>query len=205
MKKIALLLIILCAHALNGMEQPAPTLPPEVIEVIVNQVYTYDDPDAMIKAIHKLSLFDTNFHTILNDMHGNPEGFKILAHMIAKKFNMQPCDIASRFHTQVAKNYVEICTQLRNKLKAQDIAGVKQLLEQGADVNGFPTLVAVMASQKMPKVAMIQLLLKYGANPYATRLAGVTALQLFNDMHGASHEYDQIDALIRNAMKKQDQ
>ena len=49
MKKIALLLIILCANALNGMEQPepAPTLPPEVIEVIVNQVYTYDDPDAI--------------------------------------------------------------------------------------------------------------------------------------------------------------
>ena len=81
-------------------------------------------------------------------MHGYSEGFKILAHMIAKKFNMQPCDIASRFHTQVAKNYVEICTQLRNKLKAQDIAGVKQLLEQGADVNGFPTLLLLWLVKK---------------------------------------------------------
>jgi len=207
MKKIIALFIILGAHALNGMEplDPAPPLPPEITAMIVAYVHAYNNSDDVVKALQKLSVLDAHFNTIINDMYGNPAGFKFLVHKIAKKFNKQPWDIASTFNTPAARRYINLCTELRNKLKAQDIEGVKQLLEQGADINGFPTLVAVMTATKMPKLEMIQLLLNQGANPYATTLRGVPALKIFNDMHRYSHEYWQIKTLLEEAMEKQAQ
>jgi len=209
MKKIALLFLFLCANALSGMEQPKSVsiLPPEVIEMIIVYVHAYDNPDAVIKAIKSLSLVDINFNTIINDMYSNPEGFKVLVHMIANKFNKQPCEIANKFKTPAAEKYSDLCEKLRSTLKrlgAQEdkIEGVKKLLEEGADINGFPVLPAVMTGST-PSAEMIQFLLDNGANPNAKTPRGLTALDMFNDIHRRANEFEYIKALLEEAMRKQ--
>ncbi len=138
MKKILLLLSILCAGVLNGMEQPVPasTLPPDVIKIIMLYVHTYDNPDDIITAIKKLSLVDTNFNVIINDIYGNTEGFKALVHMISDKAGKSTEEIAKKFNTPTAKRYLNLAKQATKLFFDEDkVNQINLLIKDGLDVN----------------------------------------------------------------------
>jgi len=105
MKKIALLLTILCAGQLYGMENPNQDgmagLPPEVQVLIIQALKSGNDLDAVIKGIKNASEISKSLKQIINAEYGdfsNLKGFTALAHMLAKKFPKEnPKTIAEKF------------------------------------------------------------------------------------------------------------
>ena len=85
MKKIALLFTLLCAGALNGMEQPEQghyvglaELSPEIQVMIIQTLNTYDktfSPEKnltnTVNAIKAMSETNKQLNEVVNDMYGN--------------------------------------------------------------------------------------------------------------------------------------
>lgn len=206
-KLITLLFTIVCVSGLNGME-PLPEiedikqLPLELQEIIAQNkqrmLQEETKLDELIKSIKGISAsrgirYDTLEH------------FTNLVHILANKFRMYPCDIARKFKTPISIEYVNLCDQLREKLKKQDLEGIKQLLGKGADIEGFAVLPAVMTSTKSPSAEMIKFLLAQGANPFATTRSNKTALTIFIDMHPDFHQHAdlvEVYLLLHKAMNE---
>jgi hypothetical protein len=229
MKKIMLLVALLCTSVLNGMEPESSVaeamadrqtyhgqsymeaLSPEIKVMIVRILNSYNNNlsleenlEIILENIKTLSQINWEFNAIMNDLYHNNSkgGFKLLVHMIAKKLNRQPCEIAKKFKTPAAEKYSGLCEKLRIKIKEGNIVEVKNLLDEGADIDGFPVLPAVMTSTRIPSFAMVKFLLERGANPFANTPRGVTALYILNDLHKGAHEYAQIKLLLEKAMQQ---
>lgn len=206
MKKITLLLItLLCASALNSMQEPSyATLPSELKQEIVHTALatSNNDLDKTIQMIEKLS-------ALHNVRYDNLEDFTKLVHLLAKKFDTTPDDIAQKFkQTSIAKKYHDLCKQLYRSILYDSIENnITQVIAQGADIDGFPTLFIAVRYRKDPDI--IQLLLNHGANPHRqsndTRFKGQTALEILNDIRRFDYprdDYEQIKSLLENAMTK---
>lgn len=196
-------------------------LSPEIKVMITQVLNAYDNNlslekniEIILNNIKTLSQVNREFYGIIYDeYYNNSKGFKLLVHMIANKLTTQngkakkyPCDIAKKFNTPVANKYSELCEKLRSTLKKAQADKVKmqevtKLLQEGADINGFPVLLAVVTGGSVPSFEMIRFLLNSGADPYATNYRGVTALRLFSDIHKSAHDYDKIRLLLQEAMK----
>lgn len=105
MKKIALLITILSAGALNGMESPKHSqitwrdLPIDAKAVIVQALQTYDNPNDTLNAIKAMGLSDKELNKIVNDVYlrGNLKDFTALVHILANKFKKTTFNIATKF------------------------------------------------------------------------------------------------------------
>ncbi|HJZ24030.1 MAG TPA: hypothetical protein VJ201_06225 [Candidatus Babeliales bacterium] len=134
MKKIALLFTVLCAGALNGMEQtPYESLPKELKqEIIMKALETSNDLDEAIEAIKATSAFyKIPYDTIFNDQ----TAFAGLAHMLANKFDTTTETVAEEFGTPAAKNYLDLGNQLNAAIASGKFNIAKQFIKKGADVN----------------------------------------------------------------------
>jgi hypothetical protein len=142
----ALISIIFSTITIQSMENRTTdsVVPPEVVEIIMAYVEaynedglpTYDNADAIIKAIKSISLVNTNFNTIINDMYGNTEGFKKIVQLIHNKTRVSTEEIADKFGTPAAKRYLELVKQATNLFGDTDkINKIKALINDGLDVN----------------------------------------------------------------------
>jgi len=149
MKKIAILFTILCASALNGMENPQygsykglGNLSPEIQVMIIQALNTYKNPVDVINAIKAISLVDKELNEIINQEYGNQKGFTKLVHILADKFNETTGEIADKFKTPAANEYIKLGSQLVNTIMDSDKSEgektkneVIALIKDGADVN----------------------------------------------------------------------
>lgn len=212
MKKLLLLCTIICAAQMYGMEPMEPgslqTLPPELTFHIIKA----GNLDEAIKNIVRLSRVNKELNDMLN--YNDLQGFTQIVHVLANKFNMDPEDIAKQFKTPVAETYSNLYKKLYYLVTSeQDITKVKDLLDEGnVDINAGPILwVATLRPFRSPKLLateMIQLLLEYGANPYATSQSQ-TALDRLNtkkplykqtDVNKA--DFEQAKAILEKAMQE---
>lgn len=149
MKKIAVLLALFCATALNTMENPKGNdykglggLPPEIQVKILSYLNTYGALKHIIKGIKSLSLVDKELNCIVNDEYGNPTGFDRLIHILAEKYKNRPRGldrtpngIAKRFQTITASNYLKAQEILFQGLLQADTEKIKQAIQLGVMVN----------------------------------------------------------------------
>lgn len=209
MKKIPLLFTLICVSVLTGMELESIgdqfALPRKVNHCVVGNMELYNNIDTVIEAIKADSELCPELQVILENKHS--EDFKTILYILAEKFDLSPCTVARKFNTSAANTYANLCDQLREKLKSHDIAGIKQVLEKGADINGLPTLLIVMNDERQaPTAKLIKLLLKHGAYPFvAMEPSNVTALYMLKIMHNDLNkrnpkEYKKIESLLKNAM-----
>ncbi len=193
MKKIALLLTLLCAGALNGMEQPEQghyvgigmeNLPDDVKPIIITYLNQYNNLDDTIYAIKAVSLTNKSLNKMINEKYGNLKGFTALVHMLAAKFPIifmgkedsrgfrsgytsSPGKIANLFNTPTAKEYVNLGTTLLEAVKNNDINRITQLIKQGADVHYYHNdcISPLIQATYYGNAEIVKLLLDSGVNP----------------------------------------
>lgn len=187
MKKISLLLAIACVGALNGMmEKPDWSFLPEIRqEIIMKNLEASKTLNETVIIIKKASELKG---MILNNPFNNPKDFTVLVHMLAKKFNKSVNAIAKKLDTPTAKNYVMLSEKLGAAIKVGNVKKVKKLINQGADVHFLInkeiisdtsedsdlkapkcTMLEIAINTRSEKqVAIVEILLNHGANPYAT-------------------------------------
>lgn len=205
MKKIALLFIILCTGLLNSMESKKPlpghygiglgNVPSKVLTIIELNNSLVD----VIEAIKTESKTDEELKHILNEEHE----FTKLVHVLADMFNTSTNNIAKKFATQVAGQYITLGDALIDFVaKKNNNKAINHLIIQGADVNyktvfNFtPLIIAVRAEAD---AALIQLLLNAGADPNLKDNQGYTVLDWFNTplLYGGKPKY-----VIRDMLKE---
>jgi len=225
MKKIALLFTILSASMLNGMETIEPKhgrhvglgiedLPRDIQAVIISYVHTYDNPDDLIHALKALSKTNTTLQKMIYAKYGdfnNLQEFTTLVHVLANKFGLGTQDIAKKFKTSIAAQYVELGDKLKRSLSASKniystteyIDEITKLIEQGADVNYFnefngktPLHQAVIDL----KPEVVKLLLDHGANPYL-KYFGLTTLEWIQKIYKAKSEEHKAKEILQILQK----
>jgi len=229
MKKIALLFTILCAGALNGMENPEQGhykglggLSPEMQVMIIqtlNNTYDYtlsskENLKNIINAIKATSLVDKELNETVNDIYGNQKGFTALVHVLAKKFNTSTYNVAKEFKTKASQEYLDLGTQLANAIREKDNAKVAELISQDADVNFIENpyrwimggkyrgnTILLTAVMYKHLVGSIQLLLDAGANPNLEERALESLFKMF-EKSPHSEEVSKIRTLLEEARKK---
>jgi hypothetical protein len=144
MKKI--LFLLLCAGALNGMirKDPEPShyqtlwshLPPEVIGIIFSYMHEANTLKEAVNNIKKLSLVSKELKQIVDAKYGNIQGFTALVHLLSHTFNIDSVEISYEFFTPIAIQYIQLWKMLLKAIRTNDIDAVRQLIAQGADVNG---------------------------------------------------------------------
>ena len=220
MKKIALLFTIVCAGQLYGMEpmeaERIGDLPEElqreITQAAITSSNTLDEAIAMIK---KLSAsfgvqYDTLFANINDKLFTKNKDFTQLVHMLSNKFNLSTEEIAKKFETPAAKNYLQLANMLMDSVTGEDtdVKGITTLIEKyGADVNytfatafpdtGATILTWAIAHGNNPET--IKLLLNLGANPNLKNQFGMTALEWAQEFTGSDEELKQ---LIKETMNK---
>jgi len=191
MTKIALLFTLLCAGALNGMENPEhdhhiglEKLSPEIQVMIIQDLNTYDpnlsDKEnliTVIKAINAISRTNQQLNAVVNNVYDNQKKFTALVHMLADKSNKNRHSIAYTFKIPASKEYIRLARELFDAITNGNIDKVTQLITQGADVNyntraATPLLFTIMGENKNAK--MVKLLLDSGANPNFIHSNGTT-------------------------------
>jgi hypothetical protein len=196
MKKLTLLLTLLCANQLYGME-PEQTqglgyfsgLPKDIHQEIIRALINSKNLEQAVQTVNIAS-------ALRGVRYDNIKDFTRLIHMLAKKFNTSPEKVAMQFKTSVATKYCDLCEKLKT---TRDVTEAQKLIDDGADVNCSFLLGLAILDQK--PAAMIELLLSYGANPH-TKGGVKTALEVLNDMDRYSPEYEQIKLLLEEAMMK---
>jgi hypothetical protein len=211
MKKIALLLTILCASQLYGMEKEKPELNPAIwgqaelpndtkILIIMALAQSGDNINEAIKNIETASRINKASNTMVNI--NNLQGFTKIVHMVADKFDKSPYYVANLFTIPIAQKYIKLGNALVSYIKDHNVKtdDIVQLINQGADVNYYddfgsaPLATTIMNSD----LKMVQLLLNSGANPEERHLWLAEAL--YNKSYP---ETITIKELIEDAMKKQ--
>ena len=115
MKKVFLLCALVCASQLYGMEpeqkpQSWNILPRDVQILIIQALYSNDNPDEAIRAIIAMSRTNKAVNQLI---HGDIKSFTALVDLLEKKFpKMARQEIAKKFNTSIAKEYVELGRQL---------------------------------------------------------------------------------------------
>lgn len=211
MKKLILLLTMICAHQLYGMEPSYESLPPELKQEIINKALAASNTSSeAIQNLKKLSIM----HGIEFDKLFNLKDFTKLAHVLADTFEEGDMNvIATLFDTPIAKKYLALATKLLMAIKAENLNTITQCIEDGADVNIVaydqmkntitPLQIAALFRSN-PEV--VQLLLNHGANPYTT--AGAyehrkTVLDWLREFKSTSNESRAIIQMLKEAMQKE--
>jgi len=195
MKKIALLFTILCAGPLNGMALPKPDelnpalsgkLPEDVKPIIIMALsQSGDNLNSAIRTIKKASLNNKTLQRIINEKWAGLKGFTTLVHKLANKFNTSTQEVAQKFKTPAAKQYLNLSNKLILAINYDvPINQIKQLINQGADVNytfdtafyntGATPLTRAVVYNGIPT---IKLLLNSGANPNLKDSFGKSAFE----------------------------
>ncbi len=105
MKKLALLFLILCAGALNGMENPEQkqfllygNLTKDLKAHIITFIKTYDNLDDIINTLESASAANKELNKIVINLYDNLPGFTALIGVLKEKFPGIPRDqIAEKF------------------------------------------------------------------------------------------------------------
>ena len=163
MKKIALLLTIVCAGRLYGMEaENIGSLPKELHDQLIQMAFTTsNNPAETIKAIQ----FASAVHGVQYD---NLKDFTRLVHLLADKFDTRTDIIANEFRTPAAKTYSTLGYSLIKALGDNTPVGhakVADLIQQGADVNFISGDMPLYKAMRNLNVEGVKLLLNAGANP----------------------------------------
>jgi hypothetical protein len=185
MKKIALLftLTLVGAGALNGMdptslyelrrtgpENPQPELgtfghlPPELHEKIIQDaIASSNTVEKAIRAINAVS-------ALRGVRYDNLKAFTRLVHILASKFKVPVNIIAEKFATPTAQKYIALSKRLGEAVEEDQVEMVKQLINQGADVNflfrDYNMLELAVSNQSENSLKILKILLDHGANPY---------------------------------------
>lgn len=112
MKTITFLLVLLCVTTLNGMNKSEldnctwEKIPHEVKSTIVTYVNKYNNLDDVIDTIKAIRLTSNELNKIVHDKWGNQAGFGTFVHVLAKKFDTGTFNIAKKFNTPVARQYM---------------------------------------------------------------------------------------------------
>ncbi len=206
MKKIALLLTIVCAGQLYTMKRiygMDPTslyelrrtgpergryvglgdLPREVQAIIIAYLQTNDDLDGTIAAIKEASkgvgLVNKQLNEIVNEVYGIPKGFTALVHVLADKFNTSTENVANKFNTSAAETYVKLGSSLLNFSgdRTQDAYDkMAELIKQGADVNFSSEYTPLEMAIRNDDIEGVRLLLNSGAKPAKLQLDEAKAI-----------------------------
>ena len=212
MKKVALLFIILCAGTLNAMEPERDILmgtwqniPLEVKPLIITAIaQSGNNLNEAIKNIVRFSQVNKELNKMINDMYGNPKGFKNLVHILAKRFDMKPAYVVGEFNTPAAGIYQKLAFELATIVLSGDVAGAANVIAQGTDATGGLLGLYFNRAEQPPTYAMVKLLLENGADPLdISPYAPKNALEFFNIDWQNAPEYEQIKTLLENAIKKQ--
>ncbi len=231
MKKLILLFTIVCAGQLYAMEQASymAELPKEVQLLIIQNLMNGNDLDTVINGIKTAS--KTTLNKTVNELYGNPAGFRDLVQTLAKKFPKVKTDyfaakkfqevdteiIAKKLGTTAAMKYIDLSNELINHIKFFPYYGtdemiqnalneIIQLINQGADVNytgesDHFTPLMHATNNQKPRIKVIKLLLDYGANPNTTTKHDQGAIHL---LHGTYPELDApVKKLLKEAMEKE--
>jgi hypothetical protein len=175
MKKIIFLLLIsLCVTGLNGMETADwKGLPIEVKGLIVMALAENStDLDGAIKNIRRMSAVNNELYNIIN----NIKSFTVLVHILANKYNSSTRNVAHKFGTPIAKQYIDLGDKFLNLRALQYgpffVKRATNLIDIGADVNfsssflsfgiGLTPLSSAIFSQS---VEIVRFLLTLGAYP----------------------------------------
>ena len=208
MKKIALLLTIICAGQLYGMEAERigdlpKELQREITQAAIASSNTLDEAIAMIK---KLS---ASFGVQHDKLFANLEDFTKLVHMVSNKFNLSTKKIAQKFNTPTSEEYVKLGDKLINCIYEAELPltiylkRMAQLIEQGADVNysqvnsDANTVLHEAMFYRSPE--MVQLLVKYGVNSKVVLDDARSILEITGHDDGL----EKIIKLLEEAMKKE--
>jgi len=214
MKKIALLFTILCVGALNGMEtEHIVKLPLELHKAIVQTALEASSTvDQTIKAIQNASAIHSGvklnnaeamnllqktlpnnltqaIDKVKNLQGTEPKDFTKLVHLLAKKFNISPYQVASLFNTPIAQKYIKLSEKLEPYVSHIRDYGVNveinNLISQGADVNFYnshkynysPLLnLAIGYTSSKSDILRVKQLINAGANPFLKDYESNTAL-----------------------------
>ncbi len=225
MKKIALLFTLLCASALNGMEQPEQgryaglgELSPEIQVLIIQALNTFDkylsskeNLTNTVNAIKAMTETNKQLHAVVNDMYGNLKGFTALIGILAEKFfAISRDDIAYKFNTPLAEEYKKLGNKLLNNIFRKPIEKITQLIKQGADVNYNKMILIYAVSDG--DVNLVKLLLDAGANPFIQYNKDQTVFEIVQQeiswARNTNNEerlskMNAIKVLLEDAMKKQ--
>ncbi len=204
MKKIILLLTMLCVSQLYGMEQPKKELslleaenigglPKELQDRITQTaIASSNNLDEAITIIKKLS---TSFGVRYDKLFNNLEDFTQLVHKLADKFKISTIEVAKPFRTPISQKYDILTFRAKERMNDWDALWVKgstedkknklyaslnQLINEGLDVNmtyGNNSLLMHITSQTKSPM-LVKLLLDAGADPHYKNDKGKTALDL---------------------------
>lgn len=227
MKKVFFLCALICAAQLYGMEPirtkeeeekaqrakvlaiytSCATFPELRQEIIGKALATSDNRHEPAKIIKKISIL----HGVEFDKLFNLKDFTSLVHILANQFHDSCFAISCTFKTPVAEKYGELFFQINKLVGANDITALKNVIEQGADINFarisivHEYMISMMVKKSQPILAIIKLFLENGADPNATVRLGestaITALDYLNKHFQNALEYDQIKTLLEDAIK----
>jgi hypothetical protein len=216
MKKIVILLTITCATLLTGMETKktqssyAGFGSRYVYDAVMPYIDNYDAVEDVILNIKVASLLgDEEIKRMINDEYT----FTELTHVLADHFNLSTNTIAKNFEkTSAAKKYIELGSKLINALANkytdkqiafnEDVAVIKDLIAQGADVNYSVNYVTplIIAIKSGASVNVIKLLLDSGANPLFKDKRGLMASEYVGAAYIGNPKKYQIREILKQAI-----
>ncbi len=140
MKKIALLLTIVCTSQLYTMKriygmEPEPsyeTLPPELKQEIINTAL------ATNKKLSKKIEMIKNLSALHGVQYDNLKDFTTLVHILNKELKVTTARIAMKFNTPTAEKYLMLGHNLSEAVRLDTQAAhdkIADLIKEGADVN----------------------------------------------------------------------
>ncbi len=203
MKKIILLLTMLCVSQLYGMEQPKKELslleaenigglPKELQDRIAQTaIASSNNLDEAITMIKKLS---ASFGVRYDKLFNNLDDFTQLVHKLANKFKISTIEVSKPFRTPISQKYDVLTFRAKERMndwnaswvsgsiedkKDKLYASLNQLIKEGLDVNmtyanNYSLLADITSQTKSP--TLVKLLLNAGANPHYKDREGKTAL-----------------------------
>jgi hypothetical protein len=170
--------IILCIPILIGMKNlPSKYvvwsgIPVEIKGLIIAYLCQYDNLDDIINALNALSMTNKELRFMIQKEYGNIEGFTTLVHRLADRFpDFTTQQIAKKFETPAAKQYIELAEKLVAAAYNQDVHTAQEILNKGADINAvlrmedYQGSILQWALFVNPRFEMIKFLLDNGADP----------------------------------------
>ncbi|HEX4068853.1 MAG TPA: hypothetical protein VHX42_02020 [Candidatus Babeliales bacterium] len=175
---IALAITLFASIQITAMETVNGTnwqnLPTEIRSLIIMTLAeSHNNLDEAIKNIKQMSEINKELYSVINGL----KSFTALVHILEDKFDVSTEDIAKKFSTPTAKQYIDLGNKLFNTMVISYsqlfIAQVTKYINTGADINFSKTSSAYAAkkitildkavdSQESQKIALI---LKFGAKP----------------------------------------
>jgi hypothetical protein len=228
MKKLILICAFICASQLYGMEQAGymADLPKDVQLLIIQDLISGNDLDAILNGITRAN--KTTLNKTINEMYGNPAGFRDLVQILAKRFPKVPTEWIAwkiswrqlgkekgkrepRDLMHVAQNYTDKSSELLTHIFKGNIDQIENDIKNGADINfsesspfpgdeGLTPLLQALHYARSKSV--IQLLLQYGANPNAKFGNGKGVFDSIDKYYENVQEAQEIKQLLKEEMDK---